>query len=398
MGAGVSFMENQPDLFTRGLTTDEYEEAMRELGEPSDLTEASDYRSAFGDFDFEFEAEAPVYCDVPTGSPRTYGAKERMTNVQAFGAALADIWELNRQADSPLVVFDCAHANTLALGAFAQKNHDKFMQCGLGNHAAVSVASAMSGEGIAAVLVDYGVYALQEVYNQLRLADINRSNLKIVAAQLGVDAGSDGKATHCVDYMGLAANLFGFRLILPADANQTDRAFRYMISQPGNWILGLGKTETPIITGQKGSSPIFGGDYEFEYGGITEVRHGDNGVIITTGQMLPKAIEAWAILNREGMAPTLLHVSSPLALDDNEDPALVKWLRKGRVITYEDHNVFTGLGARVANVIARKGISSRLLTLGITRYALSGDAEDLYRWMGLDVEKFVTQARKFLKR
>lgn len=398
MGAGVSFIENQVEFLSRGLTPDEFEEAMRELGESSDLSEAADYRSAFGDFDIEFEAETPRYYEVRTGGNHTYTAKERLTNIQAFGNALAEVGELNRQGDNPLVVFDCAHAQSLALTTFAHKNHDRFLQCGLGIHAAASVASAMSGEGVASILVDYGVRSLDEVYNQLRLADVNRANLKIVATHLGLDAGSDGKSFHCLDYMGLAANLHGFKLILPADPNQTDRAFRYILRQPGNWILGLGRSETPVITGPKGSSPLFGGNYEFDYGQIVPVRPGENGVLLTTGQMLPKAIEAWAILNREHLAPALLHVSAPLALDDSENPELQKWLRKGRVITYEDHNVATGLGSRVAGIIARKGISSRLLTLGVNRYALSGDSEDLYRWMGLGVEALVEKARKFLKK
>ncbi len=397
MGYGVSFIENQQEYYARALSVAEYKEAMRELGGDHDLTEAASYRSSFGDFEMDFEEEGEQWCEINTGAPRTYGVKDRLNNVEAFGNTLADIAGAGGDKECPMVVFDCANANTMALGPFMQKNHDKFIQAGLGHHAAATIAASMSAENVLAILVDFGINSIEEVYHQLKLADVNRTNVKIVATRLGLDAGSDGKAAHCLDYMGLAANLLGFKMILPADPNQTDRALRYMAEQPGNWIMGLGRSETPVINNLDGK-PIFGGDYQFEYGHVTEVRPGKGGVIITTGQMLSRAIEAWSVLNREDNAPTLIHVSSPLALDRDDDPVLLAALRSGRVVTYEDHNKYTGLGSRVANVIALKGVSCRLLTLGVNRYSYSGDADDLYRMMGLDVETLVAKTRKFLKR
>ena len=133
--------------------------------------------------------------------------------------------------------------------------------------------------------------------------------------------------------------------------------------------------------------------------GVTEVRSGEGGVILTTGQMLGRAVETWQILKKEGMAPKLLHVPCPLALGrDADDPALLAALRMGRVLTYEDHNVRTGLGSRVANCIAARGISCRLLKLGIDRYAVSGEPDEVYRRMELDQDTLIARARKFLKR
>lgn len=397
MGHGVSFMENQTEYYTRGPNKAEYEEAMKELGEPSALEEAYEYRSTFGDFDFQAEPEVQVSYEFDSGKAISYDIKERMSNVAAFGAALHDMGALSKVSDQPMVVFDCGHGQSLELNAFTSRFHDKFIQAGLGNHAAVAIAAAMSADGIAVFLADYSVHAVAEVFNQLKMADINRSNLKIVATRIGLDAGEDGKSMHSTDYMGLVANLHGFRLIIPADPNQTDRVLRYMMGKPGNFIMGITGTETPVIT-DSAHKPLFGGDYKFEYGKVDLVRKGDGGLILTSGHMLSRAIEAWSILNKEGNAPTLMSVSCPLSLDENESPEFLKALRSGRVITYEDHNHKTGLGAQVARVIAKRGVSCRLLALGVDRYSLSGSPEDLYGYMGLDVESFTEQARKFLKR
>jgi len=294
-------------------------------------------------------------------------------------------------------VVDCGLAGEVRTVEFAQKNRGAFLQLGIQEHAAAVVAGAMSIEGVLTVWADYGAFSLGEAYNQLRMDDINRTHLKIVATHLGLDAGGDGKSQQCVDYLGLVNGLFGFQAIFPADPNQADRAFRYMVRQPGNWVLGVGRSSVPVVLDEEGE-PFFGGDYEFEYGRSDLVRRGEHGVILTTGQMLGRALEAWEVLRGEAMEPAVLHVACPKSLEESEDPGLLQALRKGRVVTYEDHNVHTGLGAQVANYIARRGISCRLLKVGIERYGCSGAEEEVYRAMGLGVERLVERARKFLKR
>lgn len=398
MGCGVSFMENQPEYYSRRLTDEEYEEAMRELSESSSLDEAADYRVAFGDFDIEFTVEEPSEPRIEIGEPRTYTPDSAVSNLGAFREALCDVGEVNKEVEEGnIAVFDCAHVLEVGVDAFAQKNHERFLQAGLSNQGAATIAAAMSFEGIAPVIVDFGVNALAENYGQLRQADLNRSSLKVVATNLGLDAGSMGKSIQCIDYIGLAANLFGFKIILPADANETDRALRYMLKQPGNWILGVNSGDSSIITDEKGA-PLFGGDYQYEYGSVVRVRDGEGGVLLSSGHMLGRALKVWEKLAETDNAPELLHVSDPLEVDRAEDEVLLKALRKGRVVTYEDHNSRTGLGGFVANVIAKRGISCRLMTLGTDAYCLSGDAEDLYKWSGLDVETVAAKTAKFIKK
>ncbi|GAB4262995.1 MAG: transketolase [Deferrisomatales bacterium] len=398
MGSGVSFMEDNADYQGRPLTEEEYQEAMRELRADPDLSEPADYRDAFGDFDLQLEEEMAPVAVPEAGEPLTYEVGREVTTREAFGNALQDVGRRNREGGGgPVAVFDCGTAPAVGTGPFARENRDWFFEFGLEDHAAASAAGAMSTEGVATVWANLGVFGLAGAYNQLRMNDINRAHLKLVVTHLGLDAGEEGKALQCVDALGLADNLFHVRAIFPADPNQTDRAFRYMLAQPGNWLLGLGRSPCPVIADVDGK-PFFAGDYEFTYGRVDLVRPGDHGVILTTGQMLWRAVRAWETLRAEKLEPAVIHVACPKALDASEDPTLLQCLRLGRVITYEDHNVHTGLGSRVANIIAARGISCRLLKLGVADYGVSGAPDEVYRKMGLDEGALVTKALKFLKR
>ena len=88
---------------------------------------------------------------------------------------------------------------------------------------------------------------IDEVYNQQRLNDINHAGNKTVLTHVGLDVGEDGKTHQCIDYVGLLRNNFGWKLVVPADPNQTDRATRWMLGTPGCICLAMGrsKVDTP---------------------------------------------------------------------------------------------------------------------------------------------------------
>ena len=62
------------------------------------------------------------------------------------------------------------------------------------------------------------------------------------------------------------------------------------------------------------------------------------------------------------------------------------------MLTAEDHNPSTGLGAAVATVLAEEGLACRFARAGVADFASSGKPADLYRANGLDGEGL---ARRF---
>ncbi len=133
------------------------------------------------------------------------------------------------------------------------------MECGVGEHNAATVAGALSISGVLAFWADFGVFGLDEVYNQQRLNDINGAAVKLVLTHCGLDVGEDGKTHQCIDYVGGFKQFFGWRVIVPADPNQTDRAVRAAASMQGNVAVVMGRSKLATVTAPEGS-PLFGGD------------------------------------------------------------------------------------------------------------------------------------------
>ncbi len=379
IGKGVSFMENERDYHGRALNPDEYKKALGELKIPDDLQELSETRSTR-----KIKSYAHRDMDSPrlnTGTVKTYD-KDTHPRV-VFGNVLAEIAGLNPRV--PMAVLDCDLTESVKSDEFAKVRPQNFFEAGVSEHTTATIAGALSISGIVTVWADFGVFAIDEVYNQLRLNDINHTGLKICATHLGHNVGPDGKTHHCIDYIGLLKNLFGFKLVIPGDPNQTDHVVRYVLGQKGNYVIGIARSKLPVIKNDR-NEDLFSPDYRFEYGAIDVIREGKDCTIMTFGAMLHLAVKAAESLKARGISARVCNVTSPLHIDET---ALRRAAGTKLVVTYEDHIVASGLGCMIAQEIMREKIKMNLLTMGINKYGASDNSGALYRKEGLDPDTLV---------
>lgn len=152
-----------------------------------------------------------------------------------------------------MAVFDCDLAGSVKTNSFAKVRPECFIQGGIMEHNAAVAAGALSKEGIQTYFSDFGVFGVDETYNQHRLSDINRTNLKVVTTHVGLDVGEDGKTHQCIDYLGCMRNLYHFHTIIPADPNQTDRVIRYISGKYGNYLVPMGRSKLDLLRHPDGS-------------------------------------------------------------------------------------------------------------------------------------------------
>ncbi|TDA65762.1 transketolase, partial [Sulfuricurvum sp. IAE1] len=259
-------------------------------------------------------------------------------------------------------------------------------------HNAAAVAGASSVCGVLSFFADFGVFGVDETYNQQRLTDINKTNLKVAVTHVGIDVGEDGKTHHCLDYIGALRNFFDFGLIVPADPNQADRAVRYISRERGNFVIAMGRSTMKPITDENGM-PFFGEGYEYRYGLVDIIRSGEDVTLISTGQVTHKAVQAADELKEYGINSTVLNVSTPI----NPNLEAVKQYLKGKVISLEDHNVNSGLAVTLKDYFVRAGfLPERFITVGVDKYMYSGNNEALYDIVGLSKNSIVKRVRDLI--
>jgi len=393
IGKGVSFMEGKCAYHGKTLGEEDYYKAVKELGLEGDLEKYKEIRKR-KNYSFP-KRNFDIKVSINQGKPRIYEPGTKIDNRSAFGNALLDLGMVNKDnKENPIIVFDCDLASSVKTDLFAKQFPEKFFQCGVQEHHAATVSGAASVEGAISFFADFGVFGVDETYNQHRLNDQNYTNLKIVCTHLGLDVGEDGKTHQCIDYIGLFRNVFGMKLVIPADANQTDRVIRYVAAHPGNFFVGMGRSNTPVITTPDGK-PLFGENYNFEYGKADILRYGKQGYIYTMGALVPRAIAISNQLNQEGISIGVINCSCPVEIDQD---AMESGIKTGLIISYEDHVADSGLGMTIAAHIAEKQVNVKFHRFGIRKYGSSGTPDELYAEHGLDPETMRSFIKNVLKK
>jgi len=393
MGKGVSFIENIADYHGKPLSLEQLDLALKELGVENDVEKYAKKRK---EFVYKKEEHTIFRYDtrVKKGVPKVYSADVKTDNRSAFGNAIADLVQLASisKDSTPIVTFDCDLAGSVKLDKVMKDFPENFIQSGIQEHHTAVAAGAASVNGVISVFADFGVFGVDETYNQQRLTDINDGNLKLVTTHVGIDVGEDGKTHQCIDYVGAMRNIPNFKVLVPADPNQTDRLVRYAVGEYGNFLVAMGRSKLPVITKDDGSV-FFDEDYEYTYGKIDIIRDGKY-PLITYGTMTNYALKVREILLDKGIELAVINIASPLEFDIL---SLKKYIDSGYVFTYEDHLILSGVAATLSMKAMEQGISFKLKAFGPSNYAYSGKPDDIFKLLKLDPESVAKSILEVLK-
>ncbi len=389
MGKGVSFMENKEKFHGSTLSEEDLSKALEELNSENKLDFYKKLRDEFTGRKINHKANYNI--DINPGKPHIYDSKT--DNRSAWGNALAEIAEINLNSKTKIAVFDCDLAGSVKTNSFQKIMPENFIESGIMEHHTATAGGAMSMEGIQVFWAEFGVFGVDEVYNQLRLNDINNTNFKVITTHVGLDVGEDGKTHQCIDYIGVMKNLYNFKVIVPADPNQTDRITRYIASQPGNFFVAMGRSKLDIIRNAN-NDIYFGENYSFEYGKADILREGNDASLFVTGTLAGNAVKISDKLKTEGINLRVVNFS---CLSDIDIEAIKSSAETGHIFTYEDHNVKTGLGNTIADIMMENCIFCKLTKFGVEDYAMSGKSADVFKLCKLDVDSILNRIKASLK-
>ncbi len=389
MGKGVSFMENKEKYHGSPLSEEQLSKALKELGLENNIEKYKKLRSEFNTSNSNHDNNTSnLDFDIDLGEPIIY--KDKTDNRSAWGNAIADIASKNKKA--PIVVFDCDLQGSVKTKEFEAALPENFIQSGIMEHNTAVVAAAMSKERLQVFFPGFGVFGVDETYNQHRLSDINKVNLKIITTHVGLDVGEDGKTHQCIDYFGVMKNLYNFKTIIPADPNQTDRVIRYISGKYGNFLIPMGRSKLELVKDENGDL-FFSSDYKFEYGKADLLRNGKTAALFVMGTLTGRALIVAEKLKEQGISLQVWNISCPNELDKD---ALKQAAETGTVFTYEDHNMNTGIGNSIADKMMQMGLHCKFIKFGVEDYALSGNSDDVFKHCKLDVESIVRRIKEAL--
>jgi transketolase len=309
-----------------------------------------------------------------------YGAPTR----NAFGESLLEIGRQNKN----LVVVDGDVGNSTRTEYFGEEFPERFFNVGIAESNLVGVASGLAMSGKDVLAASFAAFLLCNAYDQIRMSvAFPNVNVKLMGSHSGISIGEDGPSQMAIEDIALATAFPNFTVLVPADAPATKAATRAMFEHRGPVYLRTGRPKVPLI---------YDGNFDFKIGKANLLRDGNDLTIIACGLMVAAALEAAAMLEKEGVAVRVLdmHTIKPLDVEAIEEAAR----DTGAIVTAEEHLLQGGLGAGVARAVTeRYPVPMEFVGIQDT-YAGSGEPQELLEKYGLTPKHIQSAAQRVLRR
>ncbi len=301
---------------------------------------------------------------------------------EVYGETLAQLGEVNQD----IVVLDADLSSSTKTGLFARKFPDRFFNMGVAEQNMMGTAAGLASCGKIVFASTFAIFATGRCWEQIRYSiAFNKLNVKIVATHGGITVGPDGGSHQCAEDIAIMRVLPEMRIIVPMDGKEMQEVIKTIIAVPGPFYVRSSRVKFPLILDD---------DYTFTLGKGTILREGKDVSLIGTGIMVSQCLEAAEILSREDISARVVNISTIKPID--QELLIDCALNTDGIVVAEEHSVIGGLGSAVAEVLAEKW-PTYIYRIGVQdKFGLSGEADELLEYFGLQPSKIAEAARKLL--
>jgi len=309
------------------------------------------------------------------------GLKSSKPMRDVFGDALLAVATENPK----VVVLDGDLGNSTKAERVRQEFPERFFIFFIAESNLVGIGAGMAGAGLIPWITSFSSFLLCNAYDQIRLSiAISNLNAKILGSHGGITLGKDGATQMGIEDLALMGGLPTMTILVPCDPASMHAAVRAATNHEGPVFLRSSRVPMPHIYPED--------ECPFEIGKANIVRQGDDLTIIACGLMVPTALDAAAVLARDGISVRVMDLHTIRPMD--RDAIVAAAEETGAIVVAEEHLLHGGVGSNVARVVAENyPVPMRFVGLEDT-YTDSADPADLLVKYHLTTDDVIDQARE----
>lgn len=300
----------------------------------------------------------------------------------AFGEELVAIGHENPR----VVVLDGDLATSTKVTFFRDTFPDRFFQVGIAEQNLVGIAAGLGLSGKICVVSSFSVFLSKRALDQVTISVAHAgANVKLIGAYTGILTGHTGATHQAVQDTAIMRATPGIRLVDPVDESELRSCLRAVIDYEGPVYVRLTRDAWPDV-----SPP----GYRFQFGKACTLRDGTDLAIIAGGPLVSESLKAADELAKRGIRTRVINMSSIKPLDEG---AVEQAARDcAAIVVAENHNVYGGLGAAVAEVVCERR-PVPVVRVGIKDVlGESGNNMELLAKYGMDAPAIVQAAERAL--
>lgn len=301
----------------------------------------------------------------------------------AYGEALT---KLGGQNDKVVVLdADLAHATMTCM--FKDQYPDRFFNMGIAEANMMCAAAGFAGSDYVPFVSTFALFGAGRAYEQIRNSVCyTNANVKFGFSHSGLSVGEDGGSHQSIEDIALMREMPNMTVFVPCDPAETEKAVMAAADINGPVYIRVARPVCEDIT--TGETPFIPGK-------ANVMKDGKDVCIISCGLMIPRALQAAEMLEKEGIHAAVVNMHTIKPIDKN---VILKMNEICKVIvTAEEHSVIGGLGSAVAEVLAGHG-GAAFGMIGIQdKFGKSGKPDQLFEAFGLSAENIVKTSIELLK-
>lgn len=245
------------------------------------------------------------------------------------------------KTNNKIVVVEADLMNCIKTGPFKKAYPDRFFNVGIAEANMVGVSAGLATCGKIPFCSSFGTFATRRCYDQIFISvAYSKQNVKIVGTDPGICAEINGGTHMPFEDMGIMRGIPNMLCVEPTDATMLKALMPQIIAYEGATYIRMQRKKAETVY-QEGES--------FDLLKAKTVVNGRDAMIIASGIMVSKAIEASKIFKGMGMSVGVLNVFTWKPIDEQ---AIIKVAKStGAIVVAENHNIRNGLYSAVAEVV-----------------------------------------------
>jgi transketolase len=250
----------------------------------------------------------------------------------------------------------------------------------------VGVAAGLANGGKIPFVSAASCFLTARAMEQIKVdAAYSRNHIVLCGMSPGMAYGELGPTHHSIEDVAWLRTIPGLTVIVPSDPSETAQALRWAAAHDGPVFVRVSRMGVPAVNAD---------DYVFEPGRAVTLREGRDVTLVATGTVVARALDAAAILEREGISARVLSMPTIKPLDAQ---AIDKAARETLGIVTVEESLTTGLGGAVAEAVVR-GTPVGVRFVGVPdSFAPTGSAPWLLEHFGITAEGVAAEGRDLVE-
>lgn len=367
-GHGVSFISGKEGWHGKALSPEQLEKALAELGSipPVQKDTGRSYERK--------PLPVPPENFPPAAAPE-YKVGQSVATREAYGVGLKNLATVNAKVYG----VDGDVENSTFTETLQKAFPDRVIEGFIAEQNMVSLGVGMAAQGLVPFVGTFACF-LSRAYDQVRMAAISRSSIKLVGSHCGVSIGEDGPSQMALEDLAMFRAIPGATIFYPSDGVSAERLTEEMARRAGICYLRTSRPKTAVL---------YSAEEKFPVPGLKVLRQSANDrvTVIGAGVTVYEALKAYDELKARGVAIRVIDLYCVKPLDT---AALREHVQAtgGRLVTVEDHYAEGGLGEAVLAALADAGVPlTAVRRLAVDRVPHSGKPEELLDAFGISARK-----------